>query len=515
MFQLQSYLRDQWVAGSGEPRDLVNPATEEVVARTSTEGLDLAAALQHGRAVGGPALRALTFAQRGELLKQMSRVLHAHREELLDLSALNNGTTRGDGKFDVDGATGTLAAYARIGRDLGDRRFLLDGEAEALGSGARYVGQHVRLPRPGVAVHINAFNFPACGPFEKIAVAFLAGVPVLTKPATATALVTWRAVQLLVEAGGLPPGALQLLTGGVGDLLDHLGPQDGIAFTGSAATGALLRAHPSVVQRGTRITVEADSLNAAVIGPDLQPGDPLWHAALRNLRTDIVQKTGQKCTAVRRILVPEHLIGPLADALVDELSRVVVGDPTDKATGMGPVATRSQLRDVRAGIELLAQEADVLCGGPAPVSGHNAPEGKGYFVAPTLLRVRGEGDKVHQHEVFGPCAALVSYDGTGRGAAAGLARGQGMLVSSAYSDDRDFTADLITEAGPWNGRLVLASAKVADQMLPPGMVLPTQVHGGPGRAGAGEELGGLRGLDFYTHRVALQGDAGALRKILG
>lgn len=517
MVRLQSYLSGSWQSGTGSPRQLVNPSTGAVVAETSTAGLDLGAAVAHGRDVGGPALRALSFAERGALLKGMARALHEHREELLDISRDCNGTTRGDGKFDIDGATGTLAAYARYGKQLGDTSVLLDGEAEKLGQGARYVGQHVRLSRPGVAVHINAFNFPAWGTFEKVAVALLAGVPVITKPATATSWLTYRMVQIIVEAGILPDGALQLLCGSVGDLLDHLGPQDCIAFTGSASTGAKLRAHACVIERSTRLTIEADSLNAAVIGPDLSPGDDLWHCAVRNIVKDITQKTGQKCTAVRRVLVPESVADELGAALVEELSRVTVGYPTERAIGMGPVATASQLRDARAGIELLSEEADVLTGGTEPIDGVGVEAGTGFFVRPTLLKVRDSATAthVHNHEVFGPCASLLPYSGEARDAAALLAKGQGMLVSSAYSDDRKWLGQLITEAAPWNGRLVLASRKVADQVLPPGMVLPNQVHGGPGRAGGGEELGGLRGLEFYTNRVALQGDAGILRKIVG
>ncbi|MBO87501.1 MAG: aldehyde dehydrogenase [Deltaproteobacteria bacterium] len=516
MQRLQSYLCDTWQDGQGEGRALVNPSTEAVVATTTTRGLDLGAAAHYARTVGGPALRALTFAERGSLLKAMARAIYEHREALLDLSRDNNGTTRGDGKFDIDGATGTLAAYARLGRDLGERTFLLDGEAEKLGSGARYVGQHVRMPRPGVAVHINAFNFPAWGTFEKIAVAFLAGVPVITKPATATAHLTWRMVQILVESGILPAGSLSLLCGSAGDLLDHLGPQDGVAFTGSADTGAVLRGHACVVERSTRINIEADSLNSAVLGPDVVPGTDLWHCAVRNIVKDITQKTGQKCTAVRRIMVPEAVADDLSSALAEELGRVQVGYPVDRSVGMGPVATAAQLRDVRAGIEALCEEADVVVGGTAPVQAAHTESGTGFFVAPTLLRARdaASATRLHELEVFGPCSTLMPYDGSVDAAGDLLAKGQGMLVSSVYADDRSWVGGLLPHAAAWNGRVVMASKKVADQVLPPGMVLPNQMHGGPGRAGGGEELGGLRGLEFYTNRTALQGDAGVLRKLL-
>jgi oxepin-CoA hydrolase/3-oxo-5,6-dehydrosuberyl-CoA semialdehyde dehydrogenase len=516
MQRLQSYLCDTWQAGQGDGRALVNPSTEAVVATTSTRGLDLGAAAHHARTIGGPALRALTFSERGALLKAMARAIYEHREALLDVSRDNNGTTRGDGKFDIDGATGTLAAYARLGRDLGDRTFMLDGDAEKLGQGARYVGQHVRMPRPGVAVHINAFNFPAWGPCEKIAVAFLAGVPVITKPATATAHLTWQMMKVLVDADILPAGSLSLLCGSAGDLLDHLGAQDGIAFTGSADTGAVLRGHDAVVKRSTRINIEADSLNSAVLGPDVAPGTDLWHCAVRNLVKDITQKSGQKCTAVRRIMVPNAFADALSDALAEELKRVQVGYPVDRSVGMGPVATAAQLNDVRAGIQALSEEADIVTGGAAPIHGAHTEAGKGFFVAPTLLRARDAqtATRLHELEVFGPCSTLMPYDGSVDGAASLLEKGQGMLVSSIYADDRKWVGGLLPHAAAWNGRVVMASNKVSDQILPPGMVLPNQMHGGPGRAGGGEELGGLRGLDFYTNRTALQGDAGVLRKLL-
>ena len=517
MVRLRSHICGDWHAGDGPTRTLVDPATEAPVAEATTAGLDFHAALSYARDVGGPALRALSFAERGALLMAMSKALYAHREELIDLSGVNNGATRGDAKFDIDGATGTLAAYARLGRELGDARWQLDGEAEKLASGARYVGQHVRLPRPGVAVHINAFNFPAWGTFEKVACALLAGMPVVTKPATATALVAYRMVEIIVEADILPAGALSFVAGSPGDLLDHLGPQDVVAFTGSADTAAALRAGVGPVQRSVRFNAEADSLNAAVLAPDTAVGGPIWHSFVRNVVTDMRQKTGQKCTAVRRLIVPEGLVTEVERALGEELSRVTVGVPTQAGVTMGPVATAGQLRDFRAGVALLSEECDVVFGGGGAIQGEGAPEGKGYYVRPTLLRVRdaGTAEKVHAHEVFGPCATIVPYDGSAARAAELVARGQGCLVSSVYADDRAWFADFLFAAAPWNGRIVAINDKVADQALPPGMVLPNQVHGGPGRAGGGEELGGARGLDFYTNRVAVQGDLGALRKILG
>lgn len=516
MIRLESYIGDQWVAGDGKPAVLVNPATEEPLAEASADGVDFALALR-AAAAGGAALRKMSFAERGALLKGMSRALHAAREELLDLSQANNGATRSDAKFDVDGATGTLAFYAALGEELGDRGFLLDGEERPLARGARYVGQHLRLPRPGVAVQINAFNFPAWGTFEKLAVALLAGMPVISKPATATALVAWRMVRIVVESVPLPSGALQFVAGSTGDLLDRLGPMDVVAFTGSAGTAARLRAGPAFTQRSARFNAEADSLNSAVLGPDVSPGDPIWNLAVRNVVQDMTQKTGQKCTAVRRVLVPRERLDDLREALTEELGRVRVGNPADDAVTMGPVATGAQLRDVRAGIAYLAEQAEIALGGTDAVQGRGAPQGRGYFVAPTLLVAKDAfgADRVHQHEVFGPCATLLPYDGMAAEAASLVALGQGSLVSAVYSDDRAWLGEALIGLAPWNGRVLLASEKVADQTTPPGMVLPSLVHGGPGRAGGGEELGGTRGLDLYTQRVALQGDTGLLKKVLG
>ncbi len=515
--RLKSFLQGRWMPGEGPTRTLVNPANEAPIAQTTTAGIDFAAALAHARQVGGPTLRAMSFAERGAVLKAMSRALYAEREELLALSAVCNGATRKDSKFDVDGATGTLSSYAYLGKTLGDARYQLDGAAEKLSQGARYVGQHVRLPRPGVAVHINAFNFPAWGAFEKIAVSILAGVPAISKPATATAPLTWRMFEILVEKGVLPEGVLGFVAGPAGDLLAHLTHQDVIAFTGSADTAARLRTGTAVLERSVRINVEADSLNAAVLGPDVGAGDDIWHTFVRNVMTDMTQKTGQKCTAIRRVFVPAERLDDLIEALREELAMVKVGDPTASGVTMGPVATASQLRDCREGIAALAAQAEILTGGVAPVQGIGAPEGKGYYVAPTLLLARDAAgaDLVHRREVFGPAVTVMPYDGSAAAAAALVARGQGCLVSSVYGSDTAWLSDFLFAASPWNGRVLVCSQKVSDQTLPPGMVLPTQVHGGPGRAGGGEELGGARGMDLYTNRVAIQGDRGILKKILG
>lgn len=516
MIRLESYVSGRWVSGAGRAAVLVNPSNEEPIAEASSEGVDFGAALDHARTAGA-SLRALTFAERASLLKAMAKTLHANREELLDLAQKNGGNTRGDAKFDVDGAIGTLSAYAVTGEQLaarlGDRRFLLDGDFIQLARNPRFVGQHLYTTRPGVAVHINAFNFPAWGTYEKIAVSFLAGVPVITKPATATALVTWRTVQLLVESGNLPAGALQLLCGSTGDLLSRLQPQDHLAFTGSNATGSALRGTPGFAAKGVRVTVEADSLNAAVCGPDVEVGGELWSTLLRNVVQDMTQKTGQKCTAVRRVFLPESRVAEFEEALLDALSGVVVGDPTTDGVSMGPVSTANQLRDARSGIAALADGNRVAVGGVETINGRNAPDGKGYYVRPTVIV--GANSHTHDLEVFGPCVSLIPYDGSANGAAAGIGRGQGSLVSSFYADDRAWIGDVVAGAAPWLGRMLVCGSKIADMATPPGMVLPSMVHGGPGRAGGGEELGGERGLLFYMQRTAVAGDRVVLGKVFG
>jgi oxepin-CoA hydrolase/3-oxo-5,6-dehydrosuberyl-CoA semialdehyde dehydrogenase len=516
MITLKSYLCGQWQQGTGKPATLINPATEEPVAETSTEGLDLAGALAYGREKGGPALRAMTFAERGKVLKGMSKALHGAREALIEASIENGGTTRSDAKFDIDGAIGTLAHYAGLGKQLGDRTFLVEGEGEQLTGSPRFWGHHVRTPMRGVAVHINAFNFPAWGLAEKASCALLAGVPVVSKPATATALLTFRCMERIIESEVLPEGALQLVCGSPGDMLQHLGPQDMLSFTGSGNTGSTLRGLQNIVDRSVRVNVEADSLNAAVLTGDVEPGSDAWAMFIRDVVREMTQKTGQKCTATRRIFAPRSLIDRVQEELSEELGRIQVGNPAHEEVRMGPVATRQQLDDVRAGIDkLVSSGAQIVFGSATDVKPVGVPEGKGFFVSPVLLRAEdaASATAVHEHEVFGPVATVMPYDDTEE-VVGHVARGEGGLVTSVYGDDKKALQTLILGLAPYNGRVLVGSKKVADQATPPGMVLPNCVHGGPGRAGGGEELGGLRGLNFYTQRTAVQGDRALLDRLL-
>jgi 3,4-dehydroadipyl-CoA semialdehyde dehydrogenase len=511
MIELASYVTGRWVKGTGKGAELVNPSTEEVLAKTSTDGIDFDAALAYAREKGGPALRGLGFRARGEILRAMSRALHAQRDELLTLAIANGGNTRGDAKFDVDGAIGTLAAYADLGAQLGDATILVDGEGVQLGRSARLFGQHVFVPREGVAVHVNAFNFPAWGLAEKAATALLAGMPVVSKPATSTALVAHRMVEIWAAEKVFPEGAVSLVCGAPGDLLDRLGPQDVIAFTGSSITAVRLREGKSVTSRATRINVEADSLNAAILAPDAEVASDLWNLFIGDVVREMTQKTGQKCTAIRRIYVPAECVHAALEALRERLAAIKVGNPADDSVGMGPVSTAQQHRDVQAGVDKLAAGAKIVCGTTRGVDGIGAPKGKGYFVAPVLLHSSDPhpGDAVHEHEVFGPVATVMPY-GSPADVVALVAAGGGGLVTSLYGDDKDFARAVVRGIAPFHGRLVLGTSKVAGQSLPPGMALPQLVHGGPGRAGGGEELGGRRGMTLYMQRTALQGDRALL-----
>jgi oxepin-CoA hydrolase/3-oxo-5,6-dehydrosuberyl-CoA semialdehyde dehydrogenase len=507
MTTLRSFVCDRWVAGTGRPAVLVNPATEEPLAEASSEGVDFAAALAHARDVGGPALRARSFAQRAEVLRAMAQAIHARRDELLELAMRNGGCTRSDAKFDIDGAAGTLTAYAELGQSLGEARVLTDGDVITLGRSSRVTGQHVLVSRAGVAVHVNAFNFPAWGLAEKAAVALLAGVPVISKPATATALLSYRIMELLVESGALPAGSLSFLAGSTGDLIERLGTQDVLAFTGGGSTGAMLRAKANLIARSTHVNIEADSLNAAVLGPDLERGGDSWGLFLSDVARDITQKTGQKCTAIRRVFVPRDQLEAVREDLLDRLSVTRVGNPLTDGVTMGPLATASQLRDVRDGIvRLTADGAQVLTGGAAAIDGVGSPSGVGYFIAPTLLMVDdpARGAAVHEHEVFGPVATLVPYDNAAQVVSL-VCRGDGGLVSTVYTEDRTFASEVVLGIAPFHGRVAVVNAKVAGAWLGPGTVLPQLLHGGPGRAGGGEELGGLRGMGLYLQRTALQG----------
>ncbi len=517
MKELQSYLGGAWVRGSGDPKEVFNPSTGEARATVRDVG-SLGEAVAYARSVGGKNLRAMTLAQRGEMLKALAKLLHEHREELLELSVVSGGNTRGDAKFDVDGATGVLGAYAYLAKGLGEGPWISVSEPVEIMRGSKIKAQDVLVPRHGVAFHINAFNFPAWGMVGKLAVALLAGMPVVSKPGTSTVALAVRIGEIIVDSKILPEGAFSLLVGSAGDLLDQVRGQDVIAFTGSADTGLRIRTHEVVMRSGARVNVEADSLNSVIVGPDVEPGSELFDLVVRDCVTELTQKAGQKCTATRRILVPHSALEAVRDALLERLQDIAArtGDPQADGVRMGPLSTRGQLTDARKGIAALETHARRILGDPERADFGGA---QGYFLEPVLLEATAEAAKdptseFHRREVFGPVATLLPYDGTVETAAAIIAAGEGSLVSTLYTDDRGFAATAVAEMAPHLGRLVLASEKSAAASISPGCVFPVVVHGGPGRAGGGAELGGVTGLALYMQRTTIQGGGSQLARML-
>lgn len=515
MKTLRSHVAGRWHEAVEGFAPLHDPCSEEGIAQASSHGIDFEAALRYAREEGGPALRELTVADRGELLSATARALHEHRDELIELSLKNTGATRKDAKFDIDGGTFTLSHYASLGEAIGGRADFLDGKGIQLGRSARFWGQHLLLPMEGVAVHINAFNFPVWGFAEKAACALLAGMPVITKPATSSCMVAERCLEIIVEARVLPPGAFSMVCGSTGNLLDLLGAEDVLAFTGSATTALRLRSRDNLLQANTRVNLEADSLNATVLGEDVDPGSETFAAFLREGAREITQKTGQKCTATRRVLVPRDRIDEVESLLIEQLSATVVGNPREPSVTMGPLATQGQLEEAVTGVEMLCSAGRRVLGSGQRVDGVGNPPGKGYFFEPTLIRLddAATATVVHEREVFGPVTTLIPFDGSAAQAASLVGRGGGSLVTSIYSDDRQFLADYLRKGGATSGRLYLASAKVVPQLPGPGTAMPHLLHGGPGRAGGGAELGGMRGLELYLQRVAVSGDRAIVERL--
>jgi oxepin-CoA hydrolase / 3-oxo-5,6-dehydrosuberyl-CoA semialdehyde dehydrogenase len=511
MTALRSYVSGRWQTPSDEGAPVHDAVTGDVVARISSAGIDMAGALDYGRRVGGPPLRELTFHERALLLKQLAQHLRGHREELYELS-YRTGATKYDAKFDVDGGIGVLFTYGSKGRrELPNDTVYVDGPVEQLGKGGTFVGQHIATPLRGVAVQINAFNFPAWGPLEKLAPAFLAGVPTLVKPASQTAYLTEKLVELIIDSGLLPEGSLQLICGGAGDLLDHLTEQDLVAFTGSASTARRLRSHPVIVRNATRFNAEADSLNLSVLGPDAAPGSAEFDLFVNQLVTEMTVKAGQKCTAIRRAFVPAARMDDVADAVSERLARVVVGNPANADVRMGALASLEQREEVRRSLKALTDVARVVFGDPERVDVVDADPERGAFISPVLLRADDAGRaEPHEVEAFGPVSTLMPYTSADEVVEL-AARGAGSLVGSVVAGDTDFAREVVLGVAPWHGRILVLDADNAKESTGHGSPLPMLVHGGPGRAGGGEELGGVRSVMHYMQRSAVQ----ASPKVLG
>lgn len=509
--KLQSYAEGRWREPAGALTELRSAIDGRVVALASSEGLDFGAMARYAREVGGPKLRALTFHERAALLRELAVYLNERRAALYELS-FDTGATRRDNAFDIDGGIGTLFSYASKGRrELPNERLAVEGAEEPLSKGGHFVGRHILTPLQGVAVHINAFNFPCWGMLEKLAPALLAGVPAIVKPATATSYLTQAMFRMIVESAILPEGSVQLVVGGTGDLLDHLGGQDVVSFTGSLETSLRVREHPAVARKAVRFIAERDSLNAAVLAPDAGPGTPEFDLFVTEVVREMTVKAGQKCTAIRRAIVPRAHYDAVASALSGKLRGIVVGDPRLETVKMGPLATLAQRADVRAKVAELASEAAFVFGDGEGFEFVGASGTDGAFLPPMLLgceRPLG-AVKVHEVEAFGPVSTLMAYDGLDE-AIELVRRGAGSLVASIYTYDRGNANDLILGIGSYHGRIIAIDRDCARESTGHGSPLPPLVHGGPGRAGGGEEMGGVRGVFHYMQRTAVQGSPARL-----
>jgi oxepin-CoA hydrolase/3-oxo-5,6-dehydrosuberyl-CoA semialdehyde dehydrogenase len=508
---LESYAAGRWFTSTAEGDPLLDASTGEEVARISSSGLDLGAMAHHARTVGGPAIRALSFHERALLLKELATHLTGLKDEFYELS-LRTGATRRDSMIDIDGGFGTVFSYSsKSRRELPNDVVVCDGDLDQLGRTGIFMGQHVYTSRPGVAVQVNAFNFPVWGMLEKLAPAFVAGLPSLVKPASQTAYLTELVVRRIIESGILPEGSLQLLSGSAGDLLDHLAVQDSVAFTGSAHTAGILRQHPTVLHGGVQLQVEADSLNCSVLGPDVAAGDPEWDLFVKGVVTEMTAKAGQKCTAIRRVIVPAAVADEMTEAIRTRLASITVGPPDDESVRMGPLASLGQRQEVRKAVEALRSSCDVVLD-EAEVAGDG--RGRGAFMSPVLLRARAGAVEPHDVEPFGPVSTVMTYDSLGE-AVALAARGKGSLVGSVVTHDPAVARSLVLGLAPWHGRILVLDRDDAPESTGHGSPLPMLVHGGPGRAGGGEELGGVRGVLHHMQRSAIQASPDMLTAITG
>jgi oxepin-CoA hydrolase / 3-oxo-5,6-dehydrosuberyl-CoA semialdehyde dehydrogenase len=513
--RLKSYICGEWKAGARDGSELRDAGTGEVVALIDASGIDMAAALEHGRKAGA-ALRAMSFHERALMLKELGQKLMAQKDDFHALS-LATGATPRDGWVDIEGGIGTALGYAsKARRELPNTRVLTEGDVEALAKDGSFVGQHILTPLQGVAVHINAYNFPCWGMLEKLAPTLIAGMPAIVKPASQTAYLTELMVRRIIDSGILPEGALQLICGSVGDLLDHVTGQDVVTFTGSATTGRKLRTHPAIVENSTRFTMEADSLNACILGPDAAPGTPEFDLFIREVAQEMTVKAGQKCTAIRRAFVPRAQVQAVRDALAERLAKLPAGLPGDEKTRMGALSSLDQREEVRARIRDLQAEGQIVIGDPSRVTTATGDPDRGAFLNPVVLYCDrpGEAKAVHDVEAFGPVSTLMPYDDLDE-AVALTHRGKGSLVASVFTDDPRVAEAAVLGIAPFHGRVLIGNRASAKTSTGHGSPLYMLVHGGPGRAGGGEELGGTRGVKHFMQRTAVQGAPRLLSAVTG
>lgn len=514
--RLESHVSGAWTKGARDGAPVLSAVTGETVALVDSSGVDMGAALDWGRRVGGPALRAMTFHERALMLKALGLAIMENKEEFY-AESFSTGATRADSWIDIEGGAGTLLSFASKGRrELPNAKLLLDGAPEPLSRDNTFSAQHIMTPLEGVAIHINAFNFPCWGMLEKLAPTLLAGMPALIKPASQTGYLTELMVRRMLETGILPEGALQLVCGSAGDLLDHVTCQDVVTLTGSAATGQKLRQHPAIVENSTRFTMEADSLNTAILGTDAGPGTPEFDLFVKEVAREMTVKAGQKCTAIRRVMAPRAHVDAVIEALKARLGKTVLGDPADEATRMGPLASLGQRQEVRERIADLCGDAEIVAGDPDAVSVASGDAEKGAYLNPVLLHCArpAEAQAVHDVEAFGPVSTVMPYDEIEE--AVSLARrGKGSLVSSVFTNDAGVAEAAVLGLAPFHGRVMIGNRDSAKSSTGHGSPLPVLVHGGPGRAGGGEEMGGVRGVKHFMQRTAVQGTPRLLSQVTG
>ncbi len=514
--RLESYVEGAWRRGDGEGQPVLNAATGNVHALIGTEGLDFKAALAWGRAKGGPALRAMTIHERALMLKAVGLKLMELKEEFY-LENFATGATRRDGWIDIEGGIGTMLTFAsKARRELPNTKVLTEGPVEVLSRDRSFVAQHILSPFIGVAVHINAYNFPVWGMLEKIAPSLIAGMPCIVKPASQTAYLTELVVRRMLETGHLPEGALQIVTGSAGDLLDHVDEQDVVTFTGSASTGQKLKSSPAILKHSVRFTMEADSLNASILGTDAGPGTDEFDLFVREVANEMTVKAGQKCTAIRRIIVPKIHEQAAVEAISARLSKTKVGLPDDDAVRMGAIVSLKDRDGVKAKVAELATEAEIVSGSLDTVDLISGEADRGAFMAPVLMHCAKPltAEIVHSVEAFGPVATIMSYEDTQE--AVELARkGRGSLASSLFTNDGGLVHEVVTGLAPFHGRVLIGNRGSAKSSTGHGSPLAPLVHGGPGRAGGGEEMGGMRGVKHFMQRSAIQGTPEMLSAVTG
>lgn len=515
MKKIQHYVQGQWTEGKEEGTPIFDAITGEVISNIAIEGIDIPEVLQYGRTKGGEVLRKMTFQERGNMLKKLALYLTKRKNEFYELS-YRTGATKVDSWIDIEGGFGNLFANASLRKLFPNQPYHVEGDPIDLSRGGRFMAHHIMVPKKGVAVHINAFNFPVWGMLEKCAVNWMAGVPAVVLPAPSSSYLAEAVARVIIDSGILPEGALQIINGTVRNILDTVESQDVVTFTGSAATGRLLKAHPRIIQEAVPFTMEADSLNASILGEDAVPGTPEFDLFIKEVRKEMTVKAGQKCTAIRRIIVPEKLVEDVQIALGKALDKVTIGDPRLKEVRMGSLISKQQVEAVHNSVKDIAKEAEIVYGSLDSIETIGADATKGAFVSPILLRTNNpfENTAVHEREAFGPVSTIMPYKSLEE--AIQLAQmGKGSLVSSITTFDDEIAKEYVVNAASHHGRILVLNRENAKESTGHGSPLPTLVHGGPGRAGGGEEMGGMRGVKHYLQRTAIQGSPTTLTEITG